>query len=542
MVGRFWLTYVLVFAVVHIAFAPQRTQAQGASLSTTDVRSLVEAATSQVSSRRRLLIDPRIVDQMTASANLYAQNLCEAQGEDCGKTLRDTNALGQHVDAYLAEVSNLGVRTARSLGDRLSRGRLAMAGWPANVPIDYGWVDVPYELQKHDYFVRLGSDLVALGNGGQAILALPGAFEVTAQKGGDSRAIRLKVESRRSIALTTTEQAKAATGPAALRPSPNVFCSVSAPPYRGPFSLFNSGRATISESIESRRANEAPHVHQFGLSIDIRNESSIKCDIVCRQAISTLFAEAVAAWRSGCSRCDTNAMSVLSAYGTTWIDWRIGRRLREIAGGSVVPLDLAKPQPGEAETVTASPMGGTSAGIHHYMNASADPAIKEALCRLPSGAAPWVPAARSQLCGAGMATPEILRPVIVLKNAETECGNSAVACALPYQKVEINFREYRYAVSTGTAAGEFVIGTRNSGEVLELRKIILHEVGHWFGVPHAGIAKEEQFLDIMASQYGAGEDCISPHSLRLLTNAADMRWEYRIRSGGALMPPGVRTR
>lgn len=440
---RTWLACLPVLFAVFILLTPFRVNAQAASFSISEIRSLVEAATLRTSVRQKVLIDPRIVDQLTASAILYAENFCGIATENCAGKLRDTDSLVMHIDAFIAEASRLDVYATRSLGDRLADGRLALAGWPSNVQVDYGRVDIPHELQEHVYAVRLSSGSTPLGQGGTAILLLPGILDIVAQKGGDVRSFRATVQARgvtslRALGIATTE-----TSPSALRPQPALFCNVTGPSYGGVFSLFNGGRNTILESPEDRRANEAPHLNQPGISIDIRNESAIRCDSVCQRAFSVLFAETVAAWRSGCGRCNANALAVLSAYDITWIDWRIGRRLRAISSGSATSLDLAIPQVGESEIVIASPLGGTSSGIHHYVNASDDPSIRSAICKLNQNEATWVAAAQSRLCGKPLTVPEALRPVVVLRQSGTECGEKAIACALPGTKVEVNFRDYR---------------------------------------------------------------------------------------------------
>ena len=71
-----------------------------------------------------------------------------------------------------------------------------------------------------------------------------------------------------------------------------------------------------------------------------------------------------------------------------------------------------------------------------------------------------------------------------------------------------------------------------------MRHVVLHEVGHWFGVPHADVAGQDAMHDVMSKDYSKGELCVSSNSLVMLNNASDLRWEYRTRGGGgALVTP-----
>jgi hypothetical protein len=103
---------------------------------------------------------------------------------------------------------------------------------------------------------------------------------------------------------------------------------------------------------------------------------------------------------------------------------------------------------------------------------------------------------------------------------------------LPGEQVELALGGYSYLLRT--PKGQVTLGERGVTSPIDLQLVILHEVGHWFGLPHAEIAGAEAAADIMSAVLGDGKPCVAAQSMIMMNNASDLRWQYRIKEGGGL--------
>lgn len=493
------------------------------------LRESIATAATEAANKRGLLLDPKIVDQMFASAII-----CEVE---CLRAAADKAFLYRIADAYIANLQQLLSGEFPSFGDRLSGGRLALYGWPPNTRADVGIARIPDPLSQARFFIRNATELIPLGQGARSILLMIGPVELLSEIDGLKQRYSVNVPRLGTVALSS--QTAGSTAGGVLDAGQSIFCNSPGKPitYTGPLALFNDGRA----KMETKPSDLAPYVNQVVLGISVVKDADVKCDQRCTNAIASLFAQAIATWRNGCNRCDPHAMAVVQVQGTTWLDWRLARRVRLFESQPFIPLDLKKPLEGEAEAAPPSPMGGQGRGINHYINISDDIKLKQAICRLQDSAS-WVAPVQRSMCGSQSDNlGRILRPYVELRNRATTCGEIAVACGLPNDRVEINLKRYRFVVPVSDGAGEVRIGDDSAISVFQMQKVVMHEVGHWFGVPHAEVVQSDKFLDVMSENYSDGENCISEQSLRMLANASDLRWPDRIKGGGGSLMPGRQT-
>ncbi len=511
-------------------------------VSPNEVRNAIVSAVEKSANRRALLIDPRITDQIYANAMLYVGNFCPNPKENCTALFAADSNLDALVDQHLADLAALPSTPIKSIAERLAPGEFHKTGWDPNISVNAGMVEVPLALRGNPIAVRFATEIIPLGTEGTKILMPPGGAEIIITIAGKPQSYQVIAKRLKTTRLQTVASSQKVTAGGILRPAPNAYCwTAKQPPYAGPFALFNSGRMTIAESAESKRANEAPFVRQSVLPIQVMLEGGVDCGEACKISLASLFADSVATWRSGCLRCNPNALSMITTMGTTWLDSRIVQRLNSALISRTTHLDLEQPGEREREITPVSPVGGGGPGIQSYLDISNDNSIKRQICQLQDNVAPWVSGVKSHLChNVPPQQKELLRPIVLLKKGKTACGDVAVACGLPLERVEISLSKYRYALPGYHEQQEIVIGLNNAGEVLDMRRILLHEIGHWFGIPHAQIGGKDSYLDVMSHTYGKGESCVSAHSLRMMANAADFRWQYRIKGGGGALlgPPG----
>jgi len=354
-----------------------------------------------------------------------------------------------------------------------------------------------------------------------------------------ARGVDVGVRQRLTLSATSAASAITASTIGDIEATPDLFCyALRSTRSSGPTAVFNWGRDSFGESKSVQLANQAPFTRKTGLDIRVVNQTTISCGNACLSGFGIAFAQAVAAWRGGCERCSPNALTVLRLGGRVWLDSRAAGRLRRVAAGEVgVPLDLRKPQPEELEGLIAAPtMSVPQTSVVGYSEVTGDAAVRRALCVQAASTAAWVVTAQSMLCaGTPAAGDTLTTPTVLLKPGATRCGPDAIACGLPNAGIEITLDQIRYRIRAPT--GVIFLGTATNGPAIDLRQVVLHEVGHWFGVPHSQVQGPGAVLDIMGETLGDGPACISAASMMMMNNASDLRWRYRISEGGGLKRP-----
>lgn len=493
------------------------------------VRAILAPAVARAAQAENLIVDPRIVDQMVQSLGIYVFNFCSTPAEDCANRVTPGSTdIESAVKAHLRALRELPASPVQVFGDRLAHGKFPLLGWPTHQLAEGGLVALPQRLHAVDINMHFATGVIPLGQG-RSLLALPGPITLEATLDEKTERWTVSVPLGKTVTLDVDGRSTLVARP--LQPLPSAMCKQSAAiPYRGPLSLFNQGRATFAEEPQVRTANEARYLGQHAIDIRVTTKGDVTCSFTCQYALSALFADAVATWRAGCVRCAPNALVAMRANSLLWIDWRIARRLRVAASGKAIDLDLSKSDLDE----------GPPASMQLFADLSADEPVREQLCRTHPDAAPWVGTVQQIACEkptGGNGATKVLRPSVELLSGITACGEGAIACGLPAAGVQVSLRDYRYLLPGFVGTSEIVIGPNRSGEILDMRYVILHEVGHWFGVPHSQVAGADQFLDVMSQGYGEGQACLSGQSMRMLANAGDLRWEYRVKEGGALLAP-----
>lgn len=126
-----------------------------------------------------------------------------------------------------------------------------------------------------------------------------------------------------------------------------------------------------------------------------------------------------------------------------------------------------------------------------------------------------------------------LSPELEITKGWTTCGEGAIACAIPGGKIQITDK-YTYWIKDDLAT-YILIGEMND-DVHNINTVLLHEVGHWFGLRHPETFKLN-YKDVMQGVINNDYTCVAAQSLMMLNNATDIRWPYRAKENQGLMPP-----
>lgn len=113
-----------------------------------------------------------------------------------------------------------------------------------------------------------------------------------------------------------------------------------------------------------------------------------------------------------------------------------------------------------------------------------------------------------------------------------DCAN-ALACGFPDQSVTLNTPRFKFglmgtdpALPPTITLGQAVGGQRQAH--VALHPVLLHEVGHWFGLPHVDSDPGPDDRDeVMIDTGGDDRVCISRAALNMLDSAVDQTWQFR---------------
>lgn len=504
------------------------------------VEGQVRASIRRVANRTGILVDPLVAKALTQNALIFSGNFCydPQPGErgNCPATLGTPPVLDQIVTAYLtemvqrrpAEIETLASRLAKAVGDDISR-----AGWPSTEPNEVGVVIVPATLRNSPIALQGASGPTALGSGAHYLLVRPGRHTLIFGSGASLTRQTVAISALGRVALQGYPSAASAvlSSTAIGRvDAPNLNCrDEPQPQYSGPLAFFNWGRASYAENEAVRRSNLTPFASQPAVEIRVTEETAGTCNRSCLTGLSIAFARAIAVWRGGCERCGGNMLAVIKIGRNVWLDIRAADRLRALAAGRIsnTDLDLSRPLASEIQRTFAGQRGAATVSYDQVDN---DSALTTQVCSSDSLPTPWFAPLQAALCRPGNASFGPLRPTLALKNNGTSCGAAEdfIACGLPGGGIELTLAGSRYAIPLPDGS-RTALGASN-GEEIRLSSVLVHEVGHWFGVPHSEAAGPAAYLDVMSQTYDSHRTCLSGASKIMLNNAADKRWTYAARN------------
>lgn len=497
---------------------------------TKEVNNYFERAIRSAAKSRQLAIDPQIARDMIEDISNFTFNFCAALPDECNRILGDSNNLQPILQQYLADVEG-GAQSIETIASRLARSAgtdITKAGWPNVKPNAIGMVAVATESEDSVFYLRSGSGITTMGGPATKLLMQPGQWTVVVELANGSRSEKsVNVRARQTASLQDQSHASRI---GRIEVKRSDYCAVTNVDQDNEvLHPYNFARAEFVGGIYSHAATVT---QQVGISISVEDQTGL-CGEECMQGMSAAFARALAIWRSGCARCTDNALAVMEAQGNIWLDRRAAARLRsfQTPRPNYSEVDLSQRStelPFELGAVPAMTVPTKSSVGYEQINT--DPELLAKLCGLssPTGS-DWIAIGQSLACGRRPSVERALKPHLVLTTASTPCGDAAIACGMPEGEVQITLKDF--ALRVPTRQGKPRIGT--SAAALDVESVLLHEVGHWFGIPHPeaiGLKVE----DIMSAVFKADKTCVSAQSLALLTNATDTRFEHRAKGNHGL--------
>lgn len=277
-------------------------------------------------------------------------------------------------------------------------------------------------------------------------------------------------------------------------------------------------RTSVTRVMPAKGSNVA-----FAAHVSLEVELHVETKEYRHEALSSLanhIGRAMIIWRSACTHCVGGNAALIFINGTPYIDSMLAGYLRdanldhieyapptpsaeEIDRWSHTPARLAVPgsSPSPVSTVTPSvpptvwPYSVFESTLSQHQTSGAllrdyeflarDDRVYVKTCAAdPQKLPPLLRDVRAAL----RCSPSVSRNrdkaahlAIYVRDGFTSCGRSAniVGCSADDLVVELNSHDYRFASHD---SGEVVFGL--AGPKVDLLHVILHELGHWMGLPH----------------------------------------------------------
>jgi len=532
-----FVAFGLFFSFVLLG-ADLSPDATGQSVPAFNFDTSFDDAIAQAALDQGIRLDPQVAVDIKGDAGVFFGNFCSESSisdpaSECRTGLGGHDSLAELVGQYLKDsishspqIETLASRLARRAGNEIER-----TGWPGSRGKATGFVRVPASLQDATISLQTATGLRRLRGNGSTIVLNAGSRSLIAVD-DSANSSKVQVDVRPGAEAAWVDGGRTSLGRIGV--SVANYCNGSPTPATAKaLETFNWSRSSLSESDNERAAHIIPVAKQAALDIQVVDETG-NCNADCHLGLGIAFAQAIAVWRSGCERCGRQALSSIRVGTHVWLDRTALDRLIAFDpdGDTSEFLALSKPAISDVVPATAPSLTVPVSGIIGYEYVESDSKLGSKLCGLSSQEA-WVVGAQGLLCTeAGSQVGDELHPTLVVRPQPTDCGGEAIACGIPGGLVQITTS--RYSFNVDGPAGAVLLG--DSNRQLNVAPIILHEVGHWFGVPHPEQVDVE-VEDVMAGVFDSGNTCVSAASLTMLNNASDDRWEFRAETHQALLPP-----
>ena len=233
--------------------------------------------------------------------------------------------------------------------------------------------------------------------------------------------------------------------------------------------------------------------------------------------------EALGLWHFACELCGRTSIALILVNDRLFINDEVE--------SAVVGSDLA-PMPKSARGMDSLKYfegrefmfgwkGARGGGIRYQEVQPDAPALERLRASDPTAIAPSV--ARLRQAVVAPETTPIITVSLVRRN--TSCGSdrNIVACALTDRAIELNAGDFAFMDRSGAS---MLFGA--GGRQVNLLQVLLHESGHWLGLPHDNASN-----NIMANALDRAT-CLNNANMKTLNAAKEHTWPSRLVGAGAL--------
>jgi hypothetical protein len=504
---------------------------------------------SKWSKEQRVYVSPVVVTEVAAQLLQAYVHLCPYSDSGCAM-YRDPAVREEVIRAYLADLMQSHTRILGVMERLFARAGLSFAqiGWPEGPGFNqFVAVTVPqtqHQSSGLSYVQWDGFDALS-PNALRAILPVGiHTFVVHTSEGSldelwlrvirDSSGGAATIVGSRSLGNKDPFEAL----PSRIEPQVDRFCLAkpvdpSEPKYRA---VVGRGMPPIVKPTDFQAA-ETVRIHLNG--------NSTGCDSSCKKWIGISVVQALVDWRAGCSRCSSSTLSLVEIENDKYVSVRFVDWAQYLSDSN---------PPGRPSDPTASAYVKTRLSsvyqLNPYMGFQRIDNANELprLCTREDVTEATKPFqlsehAKRRLCTASAMACEVTngcKEITIDVGGADDC-KGPLACGFPDQRVVLNSREFQFTISRSVpdaTKNTLVFGTPSplqAGHSIPLFPIVLHEVGHWFGLPHVESDPGTDGRDeVMVDTGGTDAVCISKGALNMVNAAVDQSWPFRLTGKGAL--------
>jgi hypothetical protein len=515
----------------------------GPVLSSEEQFSFVRNELTRWSDEHAVFLGPTLIEDTAVQVLQASIYLCFTQDARCNK-FKDPAAQHQVIVSYLNDLLTNPSVTIGLMPRLFSAvgASLRDIGWPDRGPWFNRYIIVPrppsLSLSSKVFYLHWnGAETVPTNRGKLALPLGLHSFYVQGTQGvGTELIVRASREGGAAVLSPVADHAIAAghrleASPARIEPQLGRYCldkpvDPSEPMYRVASAAGPGPRRSVSPS--DFHAADMIDISLIG--------SATGCDGACQRWIGVQLVQALSQWRAGCAGCLRSTLSAVRIAGDIYVADRF-------VNWTEFKAEMPRTDPENdpyriAELLTSS--GGINAtmGFQRAQNTR----VLSALCAAAPAEDTLSANVRKQICGSESVPCKPANACLqipVYLTGASDC-RGFLACGSPDHSVSVNTVEFQFAAlpAEGADTPPVLIGTpsRQQHDVpVPLYPVLLHEVGHWFGLPHVDSDVGTDGRDeVMKATGGTDNVCISRAALNMVSSAVDQNWPFRLKVRGGL--------
>jgi hypothetical protein len=440
------------------------------------------------------LIDPAQADRLGASLYNFREVYCYEGNEEhvrtnCKRLLADGESVYDVVRQYLDTAAFGRAEVIPSFYELLARrigSTAAASGWSPNEVRIQRTLELQAKYRGLDVKVVTDRGLITASHRVERVCMPAGEYVLVA--GGFRYRLKLPKEGAAQLERIGGVQ----------DPLPPAV-AIGVPWYATCLTEQNvtvDGRVVHGPGRDTVMTRQGAAVSATELHLAIKVPASV-CPEACQRALRTGVLDAIAFWRAACSRCAPTHLAVVKVDGDAYVDEQIAFPMG--AGGGVSYV-----------------MFGRRA-LTRFVHAPAPARLGTMPGRRDGGGGPS-PAAQAD---------DVITMSLVVGKDSGSCGGGkeVIACAVAGKSVELNSADYTFTVEETRVLGD-------GPARVSLLLVLIHEVGHWFGMPHVDdlrTPRDDRHAIMETGYVGAGQ-CITTGELKLLDEVTDLDSPRRLKA------------
>lgn len=319
-------------------------------------------------------------------------------------------------------------------------------------------------------------------------------------------------------------------------------------------------RRRVDNEVTTKPAAAPTFFSKTTAEIDIDNRVPLLCDARCETDLEWNIIYSLTLWKGLCFQCSEDFLTHISVGSKHWIATRVMSWLRSPGSKTLANFPLNHVRSESLREKLKESVSNTQKGVSQDQSAAAsfesdwvrsgfelidlnDPSLK-ILCNESTlkGAGPLaLTELQASVCGKlekrGISDAFVM--ILTLAPADTSCGPAEdyIACAKTDSSVELTFKDTKYSF-LDVQSGDLISVGSSGVPAFSGLDVLLHEIGHWFGLPHVQSASfnPNEMPDIMRDTYSRNS-CVSLLSISALDRMDEDQYQQRLTKGAGLRRP-----